>query len=69
VYMGNNTYKDVLGEGKCKTFIKWFIVVLYNVLYVSNIWKNLIFVPVLDSKGYDIKFKSRKVYISKENVC
>jgi hypothetical protein len=58
VYMGNNTYSDVLGEDKCKISIKGPIVVLHNVLYVSNIWKNLISVPVLDSKGYDIKFKS-----------
>ena len=68
VYMGNNTYSDVLGEGKCKISVKGSIVVLHNVLYVPNIQKNLIFVPILDGKGYDIKFKSRKVYINKGNI-
>jgi hypothetical protein len=40
VYMGNNTYSDVLGEGKCKISVK----------------------------GYTIKFKSGKVYISRGNI-
>jgi hypothetical protein len=68
VYMGNNTYSDVLDEGKCKIFVKRSIVVLHNVLYVSNIRRNIIYVPVLDGKGYGIKFKFGKVYISKWNV-
>jgi hypothetical protein len=71
VYMGNNTYNDVLGEGKsekCKISINRSIIVLYNVLYVPNICRNLISVPILDDKGYSIKFKSRKVYISRGNI-
>jgi hypothetical protein len=68
VYMGNNTYSDVLGESKCKIFVNGSIIVLYNVLYVSSIRRNLISVPILDDKGYSIKFKSRKVYISRGNI-
>jgi hypothetical protein len=68
VYMGNNTYSDVLSEGKCKISVKGSVVVLHNVLYVPNIQRNLISVPVLDGKGYGIKFKSGKVYISKGNI-
>jgi hypothetical protein len=68
VYMGNNTYNNVLGKGKCKISVKWSIIVLHNVLYVPNIRKNLIYVPVLDGKGYGIKFKSGNIYISKRNV-
>jgi hypothetical protein len=48
--MGNNTYSDVLGEGKCKIFVKRSIVVLNNVLYMPNIRRNLIYVSVLDGK-------------------
>jgi hypothetical protein len=68
VYMGNNTYSDVLGEGKCKISVNGSVIVLYDVLYVPSIRRNLISVPVLDSKGYGIKFKSGKVYIRKGNV-
>jgi hypothetical protein len=66
--MGNNTYSDVLGESKCKISVNGSIIVLYNVLYVSSIHRNLISVPILDDKGYSIKFKSRKVYISRGNI-
>ena len=68
VYMGNNTYSDVLGEDKCKIFVNGSIIVLYNILYVPSIRRNLILVPILDEKGYSIKFKSRKVYISRRNI-
>ena len=68
VYMGNNTYSDVLGKGKCKIFVKRSIIVLHNVLYIPNIRRNLISISILDGKGYGIKFKSGKVYISKRNV-
>jgi hypothetical protein len=48
--MGNNTYSDVLGEGKCKIFDNRSVIVLYNVLFVPSIRRNLIFVPILDDK-------------------
>jgi hypothetical protein len=68
VYMGNNTYSDVLGEDKCNFFVNGSIIVLYNVLYVPSIRKNLIYVSILEDKGYSIKFKSIKVYIRKWNI-
>ena len=50
VYMGNNTYSDVLGEGNCRLSINSIIVILSNVLYVPNVRRNLIFVSILDKK-------------------
>jgi hypothetical protein len=68
IYIGNNTYSDVLREGKCKFSVNESIIVLYNVLYVPSIRRNLISVLILDGKGYSIKFKSRKLYISRGNI-
>jgi hypothetical protein len=68
VYMANNTYSYVLGEGKCKIFVNGLVIVLYDFLYVPSIRKNLISVSVLYNKVYMIKFKSRKVYMRKGNV-
>jgi hypothetical protein len=68
VYMGNNTYSNVLGEGKCKISIKGSVIVLRDVLYVPSIRRNLISVSILDNKGHMIKFKSEKVYIRKVNI-
>ena len=48
VYTGNNTYNDVLGECKCKISVNKSIIVLYNVMYVPNIRRNLISIPILD---------------------
>jgi hypothetical protein len=58
--MSNNTYSDVLGEGKCKISFNGSVIALYDVLYVPYIHRNLICVTVLDK--YKIKFKSEKVY-------
>jgi hypothetical protein len=68
VYMGNNTYSDVLGEGKCKFSVNGSIIVLYNVLYVPSIHRNIIYVFILYDKGYSIKFKSRNGYMSRGNI-
>uniref|UniRef100_A0A2N9F562 Reverse transcriptase Ty1/copia-type domain-containing protein n=1 Tax=Fagus sylvatica TaxID=28930 RepID=A0A2N9F562_FAGSY len=68
VYMGNNTYSDVLGEGKCKFSIGDSVIVLNNVLYVPSVRRNLISVPVLDEKGFEVKMKYDRVFISKGNI-
>uniref|UniRef100_A0A2N9G0N8 CCHC-type domain-containing protein n=1 Tax=Fagus sylvatica TaxID=28930 RepID=A0A2N9G0N8_FAGSY len=68
VYMGNNTYGDVLGEGKCKFSIGDSVIVLNNVLYVPSVRRNLISVPVLDEKGFEVKMKSGRVFISKGDI-
>ena len=68
VYMGNNTYSDVLGEGKCKFFIGDSVIVLNNVLYVPSVRRNLIFVPMLDEKGFEVKMKSGCVLINKGDI-
>ena len=66
--MGNNTYSDVLGEGRCKFSIGDSVIVLNNVLYVSSVRRNLISVLVLDEKGFEIKMKSGRVFISKGDI-
>jgi hypothetical protein len=63
--MGNNNYSDVLGEGKCKISVKGSIVVLHNVLYVPNIQRNLISVPILDDKGYCISLSLERSILVK----
>jgi hypothetical protein len=68
VYMGNNTYSDVLGEGRCKFSIGDSVIVLNNVLYVPSVRRNLIYIPMLDEKGFEIKMKSSRVFISKGNI-
>uniref|UniRef100_A0A2N9FQW6 CCHC-type domain-containing protein n=1 Tax=Fagus sylvatica TaxID=28930 RepID=A0A2N9FQW6_FAGSY len=68
VYMGNNTYSNVLGERRCKFSIGDSVIVLNNVLYVPSIRRNLIFVLVLDEKGFEVKMKSGRVFISKDDI-
>ena len=50
VYMRNNTYSDVLGEGNCRLSINGIAVILNNVLYVPDVRRNLISVSILDKK-------------------
>uniref|UniRef100_A0A2N9EP82 Integrase catalytic domain-containing protein n=1 Tax=Fagus sylvatica TaxID=28930 RepID=A0A2N9EP82_FAGSY len=69
VYMGNNTYSDVLGEGRCKFSIGDSVIVLNNVLYVPSVRRNLISVPVLDEKSFEVKMKSGRVFISKGDIA
>jgi hypothetical protein len=68
VYMGNNTYNDVLGEGRCKFPISDSVIVLNNVLYVPSVCRNLIFVPMLEEKGFEVKIKSGCAFISKGDI-
>jgi hypothetical protein len=68
VYMGNNTYSDVFGVGRCKFSNGDSIIVLNNVLYVPSVRKNLISVLVLDEKGFEVKIKSDRVFISKGDI-
>jgi hypothetical protein len=41
VYIGNNTYSDVLGKGKCKISINGSVIILNDILYVPSICINL----------------------------
>ena len=66
--MRNNTYNDVLGEVKCKFSIGDSVIVLNNVLYMPSIRRNLISIPVLDEKGFEVKMKSGRVFISKGDI-
>ena len=66
--MRNNTYNDVLGEGRCKSSIGDSVIVLNNVLYVPTVRRNLISVPVLDEKGFEVKMKFGRVFIKKSDI-
>ena len=68
VYMGNNTYSDVLGKGRCEFFIGDSVIMLNNVLYVHSVRRNLISIPVLDEIFFEIKIKSGCVFISKGDI-
>ena len=68
VYMGNNTYCDVLGQGTCKFKVNGSVILLSDVLYVPTVRRNLVSLFVLDQKGYTVEFKSGTVVISKGNV-
>ena len=68
MYMRNNTYNDVLGEGRCKSSIGDSVIVLNNVLYVPTVRRNLISVPMLDEKGFEVKMKSGRVFIKKSDI-
>lgn len=66
LYMGNNTYIDVLGEGDCKLSCNGTNVILKNVLYAPTIRRNLISVAMLEKKGFEVRFKTGVVTIGKE---
>ncbi|GMP88605.1 hypothetical protein CsSME_00040528 [Camellia sinensis var. sinensis] len=68
IYMGNNSYSDVLGIGNCQFSIKGTSIVLHDVLYVPNIRRNLISVPVLTQKGFEVNFRFNTVLIKKGSV-
>ncbi|XP_028097311.1 uncharacterized protein LOC114297141 [Camellia sinensis] len=72
IYMGNNSYSDVLGIGNCQFSINETSIVLHdvlhNVLYVPSIRRNLISISVLTQKGFEINFRFNTVLIKKESV-
>ena len=68
IYMGNNSYSDVLGIGNCQFSINGTSIVRHDVLYVPNIRRNLISVPVLTQKGFEITFRFNIVLIKKGSV-
>ena len=64
VYMGNNTYCDVLGIGIVKIMIPGERnLYLLDVLFAPTMRRNLISIPCLDEKSFEIRFHSRKVSI------
>ena len=61
VYMGNNTYCDVLGIGTVKIMISGERnLYMSDVLFAPTMTCNLIFIPCLDEKAFEIRFHSRK---------
>ncbi|KAM1500447.1 hypothetical protein ACFX10_023002 [Malus domestica] len=66
LYMGNNTYVDVLGEGDCKIKNSKSTIVLKNVLFAPNIRRNLVSVSVPEKKGFETRFMNGAVTIGKK---
>ena len=61
VYMGNNTYCDALGNGTVKIMIPGERnLYLSDVLFAPTLTCNLIFIPCLDEKGFEIRFRFGK---------
>ena len=61
VYIGNNTYCDVLGIEAVKIMILGERnLYLSNVLFAPTMKRNLISIPCLDEKAFEIRFHSRK---------
>ncbi|KAL4185658.1 hypothetical protein AMTRI_Chr10g231820 [Amborella trichopoda] len=66
--MENDTYCDLLGVGTFKLCLPGETnILLIDTLYASNIRCNLIYVPRLDKKGYEIRFRSGRVTIGKHS--
>ncbi|KAL4179955.1 hypothetical protein AMTRI_Chr13g89790 [Amborella trichopoda] len=64
--MGNDTYCDVLGVGTFKPCLPGGTnLLLIDTLYEHNMRHNLIYVPILDGKGYEIRVRSGRVTIGK----
>ena len=70
IYMGNNSYCDVLGTGTIQIQLKGGNnLILTDVLCAPNMRKNLISVPQLDKKGFGTRFVSGKVTVGrKKNI-
>ncbi|KAK3015659.1 hypothetical protein RJ639_006333 [Escallonia herrerae] len=61
VYMGNNTYSEVLGVTTVKIPLPGQNnLILTDVLYAPNMRRNLLSVPRMDEKGFDLHFRSSK---------
>ena len=61
VYMGNNTYCDALGIGTVEIMIPGERnLYMSDVLFAPTMTCNLIFIPCLDEKGFEIRFRSGK---------
>ncbi|KAG9444834.1 hypothetical protein H6P81_016174 [Aristolochia fimbriata] len=68
VYMGNNTYCDVIGTGTVRLKLpSGNYLVLTEVLCAPNIRRNLISIPCLDKKGLETCFKSGKATVGRNN--
>ncbi|KAL4202072.1 hypothetical protein AMTRI_Chr02g261910 [Amborella trichopoda] len=66
--MGNDTYCDVLGVSIFKLCLpRGKNLLLTDTLYAPNMRRNLISVPRLDDKGYEIRFRSGRVTIGKHS--
>ena len=68
IYMGNNTYCDVLGIGSVRVpLLGGNTLVLTDVLYAPTIRRNLISIPLLTQKGFEVRFKGGKGTVGQKN--
>ncbi|KAF3790622.1 hypothetical protein EJ110_NYTH16182 [Nymphaea thermarum] len=67
VYMGNNSYCDIMGVGSYQLNVGDISVVLNEVLYVPSMRRNLVSVPALTGKGFEVRFVPKKVTMGKKH--
>uniref|UniRef100_A0A5K0ZQ04 Integrase catalytic domain-containing protein n=1 Tax=Nymphaea colorata TaxID=210225 RepID=A0A5K0ZQ04_9MAGN len=65
VYMGNNSYCDVMGVGTYRLNVDGTSIILTEVLYVPSMRRNLVSVPALTGKCFEVRFVSEKVTVGK----
>lgn len=56
LYIGNSTNSAVFGVGDYKIVLEKHVSVFLDVLYAPTIRMLLVFVPILDVKGYDTNY-------------
>ena len=66
VFMGNNTYLEVVGIGTYKLDVGNSIMVLKNVLYAPGMRRNLISVHALTKNGLEVRFYNGRVSIGRD---
>ena len=59
----NKSELSAINKNIIRIFINKRMQTLTNVLYISNMKNNLLFIITLDKKGYKIKFKNLNVKI------
>ena len=69
IYMGNNTSVDVHGIGTCKLLMrKGRTLYLHDVLYASEVHRNLVSVVILVKFGFKIVFEQDYVKVLLDNI-
>lgn len=66
IFMGNNTYLDVVGIGSYRLDLGDSVMVLKNVMFAPGMRRNLVSVPALLKNGLEVRFYNNRVSIGKD---
>ena len=66
IFMGNNTYLDVVGIGTYKLDLEDSVMFLKNVMFAPSMRRNLVSVPALLKNGLEVRFYNKRVSIRKD---